>query len=85
MSVLVVSRILRPFVNTLTPDEKYCLDNTETLKKPVPIQLSNEVMIFSEFFTVGLKLLFNFEFFRKKLNLINYIFPKLYTTKNWLI
>ena len=76
MSILVVSKILRPLVNTLTPDDKYSVDNRETLKKPVPIQLSKELMIFSQFFTVGLKLPFNFEIFKKKLSLIAYLFPK---------
>ena len=77
MSILVVSKILRPLVNTLTPDDKHSVDNRETLKKPVPIQLSKELMIFSQFFTVGLKLPFNFEIFKKKLSLIAHLSPKL--------
>ena len=66
MSVFVISKILRPFVNTLTPAEKYCLDNRKALKKPVQIQLSKELMIFSEFFAAALKFPFNFEHFNEK-------------------
>ena len=35
MSGLIVSKTLRPFVNTLTPDGKYSLDNKEMLTQPI--------------------------------------------------
>ena len=66
MSVLVVSKILRPFVNTLTPDDKYALDNSEILKKLIQIGLSNKPKIFSPFFAAVLKSPFNFQHFKKK-------------------
>ena len=66
MSVLVVSKILRPFVNTLTPNDKYALDNSEILKKLIQIGLSNEPKIFSPFFAAVLKSPFNFQHFKKK-------------------
>ena len=51
MSVLIVSKILRPFVNSLTPDNKYSLDNMKILKQSIEIQLSKELKIFSQFVT----------------------------------
>ena len=74
---LVVSKILRPYVNTLTPDDKHSLDNREIFKQPIQIQLSKEPKTFSQFFTAFLKFAFNFEHFRKKLSLIAYVFLKL--------
>ena len=35
MSVLIVSKTLRPFVNTLTTDDKYALDNKEKSQQPI--------------------------------------------------
>ena len=35
---LVTSEILRPFVNTLTPDEKYFLSNSENLRQASQMQ-----------------------------------------------
>ena len=77
MSVLVVSKILRPFLNILTPDDKYSLDNSVILKQPIQIQLCKELKIFYKFFTGFLNYPFNFEHFKKKLGLIAYVFQKL--------
>ena len=86
MSVLVVSKILRPFVNTLTPDDKYALDNSEILKKLIQIGLSNKPKIFSPFFAAVLKSPFNFQHFKKKkMSLRASAFPKLCTAKDVLI
>ena len=65
MSVLIVCKILRPFVNTLTPNGKYSVDNREILKQPIQLQLSKDVKTFSQFFTAVLKSPFNFETFKK--------------------
>ena len=46
MSVLVVSKILIPFLNKLTPDDKYSLDNRKILKQPIQIQLSRQLKVF---------------------------------------
>ena len=51
MSALVVSKILRPFVKRLTPDNKYFLDNRKILKQPIQIQSSKELNFFSQFVT----------------------------------
>ena len=61
MSVLVVSKILRLFVNTFTPDDKYPLVNSENLTQPIQMQLSKKLKIFSELFTGFLKSTFNFQ------------------------
>ena len=66
MSLLVVSKILRPFVNRLTPDDKYSLSNKEILPQPIQFQLSKKLDVFFEVFTACLKSIFNFEYFEKK-------------------
>ena len=63
MSVLVLSKTLRPFVNTLTPDHKYFLGNKEILPQPIEFQLCKKLNVFSQAFTAFLKSTFNFEQF----------------------
>ena len=50
MSVLVVFKIFRSFANTWTPDGKYSLHKREILKQKIQIQLSQELMICSQYF-----------------------------------
>ena len=50
MSVLVIHKILRLLVNTLTADDKHYLLNRNNLAQPIQIQLSEKQRIFSEFF-----------------------------------
>ena len=45
MLVLIVSKTLRPFVNILTPDDKYSLENREILKQPIQVQKYKELKI----------------------------------------
>ena len=66
MSVLVVSKILRHFVNTLTPDENYSHNNRGNLKQTIQIQLSLELKTFCQYCTAFLKSPFNFELLEKK-------------------
>ena len=75
MSLLVVSKTLRPFVNTLTPDDKYSLSNKEILPQPIQFQLSKKLDVFFEVFTACLKSILSIS--KKKLSLIAYVFPKL--------
>ena len=49
MSVLVESKILRPFVNTLTPDDKYSLNNKEMFPQPIQLILSEKLNVFVKF------------------------------------
>ena len=59
-SVLVRHKILRPFVNILTGDDKSYLFHREKLAQPIQMKISPKQKTFSEFF---------FEFLRSILNL----------------
>ena len=65
-STLVVCKILRLFVNTLTADDKYSLLDRGNLTQPVQTLLSQKENTFSEFFSSFLKSTLNFERFIKK-------------------
>ena len=60
-SLLVIHKILRPFVNTLAVNDKHYLLNRDNLTQPIQIQLSQKQKIFSEFFFAFLKTLLNFK------------------------
>ena len=64
--MLVLLKILRLFVNTLTDDEKYSLLYRDNLTQPIQILLSQKQKTFSKFFTEFLKFILNFAHFRKK-------------------
>ena len=64
--MLVLCKILRLFVHTLTPDGKYSLLIRGKLTQPFQILLSQKQKSFSEFFSSILKSTLNFEHFRKK-------------------
>ena len=66
MCVIAVYKILKPFVNTLSADEKYSVDNREILSQPVELQLSKKLYVFSRVFFAFLKSKFNFEHFKEK-------------------
>ena len=51
ISVLGISKILRLFGNTLTPNEKYSLSVKACLTEPIQVQLSGNQKIFSQFFS----------------------------------
>ena len=63
---MVISEILRPMFNTMTPDEKYFPRNRENLLEAIQIQLSNKLKIFPQFFTAFSKSPFNFQNFKTK-------------------
>ena len=79
--MLVLCKLLRLFVKTLTDDEKYCLLYRDNLRQPIQILLSQKLKTFSEFFPAFLKSTLNFENFRKKMTLIADVFPKLPSPK----
>ena len=66
MSLLVIFEILELFVNTLTPDDKYSLCNSEYLSQRIQMQLSKKRKTFSHFFVKFLKFTSNFEHFETK-------------------
>ena len=64
--MLVLCKILRLFVKTLTDDDKYSLLYRDNFTQPIQILLSQKQKTFSEFFSPFLKCLLNFEHFHKK-------------------
>ena len=48
--VSLISEIFRRFVNTLTAGGNYSLRNSENLRQPIQMQLSNEQKTFLNFF-----------------------------------
>ena len=65
-SLLVIHKILRPFVNTLAVNDKQYLLNRDILTQPIPIQLCQKEKILSEFFFAFLKSILNFKHLPKK-------------------
>ena len=64
--MLVLWKILRLFVNTLTDDDKYSLLYRDNLTQPIQILLSQKQKTFSQFFSAFLKSTLNFAHFQKK-------------------
>ena len=64
--MLVLWKILRLYVNTLTDDDKYSLLHRDSLTQPIHILLFQKQKTFSEFFTAFLKFTLNFEHSRTK-------------------
>ena len=79
--MLVLWKILQPFVNTLSEDDKYCLLYKDNLLQPLQILLSQKQKTFSQFFSAFSKSTLNFEHFQKKMTLIADVFPKLPSPK----
>ena len=79
--MLVLCKILRLFVNTLTENEKYCLLYRDNLTQTIQILLSQKQKTFSRFFSPFLKSILNFEHFRTKMTLIADVFPELLSPK----
>ena len=78
MFVLVVSKILRPLVNTLTRDDKYSFsEKGENLKKPIQMQLSKTLKTFSPILLHFLNLHLILIILKKKMSFIAYVFWKL--------
>ena len=64
--MLVLCKILRLFVNTLTADGKYSLLNRDNLTQSIQTLLSQKQKTFSQIFSSFLKSTLNFEHFQKK-------------------
>ena len=64
--MLVLCKILRLFLNTLTDDDRYCLLYRDNLTQPIQILLSQKQKTFSQFFSAFLKSTLNFEHFQQK-------------------
>ena len=61
MSLLVIHKILRLFVNTLTVNDKHYLLNRDNLTQQIEMHLSEKQKTFSEFFFAILKSILNFK------------------------
>ena len=72
---------MRLVVNTLAADEKYLVLNKDNLTIPIQMQLSEKEKKFDQFLAEFLKSISNFEYFEKKISLIDFVFPKLRTRK----
>ena len=59
-SLLVICKISRLFINTLSADGKYSLFNREKLTQPIQMQLSPKQKTFSQFFCAFLESSLNF-------------------------
>ena len=66
MSLLVIEKIVRLFVNTLPADEKHYLLNRDNLTQPIEIELYQKEKTISEFFLAFLKSILNFKHLLKK-------------------
>ena len=64
--LLVICKISRLFLNTLSADGNYSILNRDNLTQPIQMQLSRKQKSFSDFFPAFLKSSLNFEHFFKK-------------------
>ena len=64
--MLVLSKMLRQFVNTWTDNDKYSLLHRDNLRQPIQILLSQKQEKLSEYFSAFSKSTENFEHFQKK-------------------
>ena len=66
ISPLVLREILGLYVNTLTANAKYPIQDCENLQLPIQMQLPQKRKSFSEFFVLFLESALNFKDFEKK-------------------
>ena len=83
-SLLETWKFFRPFLNTLTADDKYSLISKDNSMDTIQMHLSQKQKIFSQFLSAFFEPALNLEDFEKKMNLIAYVFPKLPTTRDVL-
>ena len=83
-SLLDTWKFFRPFLNTLTANDKYSLISKDKWMQRIQMHLSQKQNTFSRFFSYFFESALNFEHFQKKMTLIAYVFPKSPTTKDVL-
>ena len=79
MSLLVISEILGPFVNTLTANDKYFFHQSENLQQQIQMHLSLKQIFFVPVFST--EICIKFSTIWKKMALIAYVFLKLQSEK----
>ena len=65
-SLLVIHKILRPFVHTLAVNDRQYLLNRDNLTQPIQMQLCQKQKILSQFFFAFLKSILNFKHLPKQ-------------------
>ena len=83
-SLLDTWKFIRPFLNTLTSNDKYSLNSKDKWMQTIQMLLCQKQNNFSQFFSAFFESGLNFEHFKKKMTLLAYVFPKLPTTKDML-
>ena len=66
MSPLMLGKILGVFVNTMTADGKYPIQDCKNLQLPIEMQLSKKRKTLSQFFVPFLESTSNFKHFERK-------------------
>ena len=69
-SLLDTWKLFRPFLNTLTPNDKYSLISKHKWIQTIQMHLSQKQNIFSQFFSAFFESALNFEHFQKKMTFI---------------
>ena len=70
MSALVISEIFRPFVNTLSPDDKYSCRYMQTFWQQLQTFLSQKGQAFCQFLIAFSKCAWNLEHSEKKKSIL---------------
>ena len=83
-SLLVIHKVQRLFVNTLTADDKHYLLHRDNLAQPIHIQFSQKQKIFSQFYFAFLKSLLNFRHLQKRITLRADVFQEIPAPKNMI-
>ena len=65
-SLLDTCKFFRPFLKTLTTDDKYSFISKDKWMQTIPMHLAQKQNIFSEFFSAFFESALNFEHFQKK-------------------
>ena len=82
MCLLVIRKILRLFLNTLSGDDKYSLLNRDNVTQPIQMQLSKNKKNFLNFFLHFWNLVSMLYIFKEKMTLIADVFLRLWSPKN---
>ena len=82
MSLIVIHKTLRLFVDSLKADEKHYLLTRDNLTQPIQIALSQKQKTFFEFFFDLLTSILNFKHLPKRMTLIADAFPQILAPKH---
>ena len=84
-SLLDTWKFFRPFLNTLTANNKYSHNSKDKWMQTIQMLFSQKQNLFSLFFSGFFESALNLEHFQTKITLIGYVFSKLPTKKDVLI